>query len=226
MAALVTAIFAGLARIVRGVTPFGAVAGALVAFSLVVGAGPAAFAALVAVFILAWMSTRVGYYRKQELGTAEQHDGRTASQVLANLSVAAICAVLYIEFRSHLVLLLMVFAALSEAAADTVSSEIGQARGNQPRLITTWESVPAGTDGGVTIAGTIAGSMAAACVSCIALATALPHSWIGISIIAAIIGMLADSVLGASLERRGLLNNDVVNFFSTIVAALVAFAIA
>jgi uncharacterized protein (TIGR00297 family) len=202
------------------------VAGALVAFSLLVGAGPQAFAALVAVFILAWISTRVGYAHKKKLGTAEKHDGRTASQVLANLGMAAICALLYVNFHSHLVLLLMVFASLSEAAADTVSSEIGQARGDQARLITTWKSVRAGTDGGVTTAGTIAGSLAAACVSCIAIATILPRSWIGISIIAAIIGMLADSVLGASLERRGLLNNDAVNFFSTIIAALVAFAIA
>jgi uncharacterized membrane protein len=36
---------------------------------------------------------------------------------------------------------------------------------------------------------------------------------------AALIGMLADSFLGAWLERRHLLNNDAVNFLSTLLAA-------
>jgi uncharacterized protein (TIGR00297 family) len=48
-------------------------------------------------------------------------------------------------------------AALAEAATDTVASEIGQYRGADARLITTWQRVPAGTDGGITIAGSLAG---------------------------------------------------------------------
>jgi uncharacterized membrane protein len=47
-----------------------------------------------------------------------------------------------------------------------------------------------------------------------------------ISIIAAVAGMIADSFLGALLERRKLLNNDWVNFVSTLIAAGVACAAA
>jgi uncharacterized membrane protein len=35
--------------------------------------------------------------------------------------------------------------------------------------------------------------------------------------------MLADSFLGAGLERRGILNNDAVNFLSTCVAVALAY---
>jgi uncharacterized membrane protein len=38
--------------------------------------------------------------------------------------------------------------------------------------------------------------------------------------------MLADSYMGALLERRGWLGNDSVNFISTVLAAVVAAAFA
>jgi len=54
----------------------------------------------------------------------------------------------------------------------------------------------------------------------------LPRQWLAISAGAAILGMVADSFLGAWLERRHLINNDSVNFLSTLVAALAAFWLA
>jgi uncharacterized protein (TIGR00297 family) len=226
MALAVTLAFAGLARRVRGVTFSGAVAGAVVCFVLYAGAGPGAFAALVSVFVLAWFTTRLGYQQKQKLGTAERREGRTAAQVLANLSVAAACAAVYAAFNRNGIFLLAMAAALSEAAADTVSSELGQVRSQNARLITTWERVPAGTDGGVSPAGTLAGIVAAALVSLVCVLTGLPWRWLGISMTAATAGMLADSYLGASLERRRWLNNNAVNFLSTLIAAGVALLLA
>jgi uncharacterized protein (TIGR00297 family) len=220
IAVAVTAAFTVLARLIRGVSPSGAVAGAIVCFLLYAGAGPGAFVALVLVFALTWTTTRLGYQRKQKLGTAEQRDGRKASQVLANLGVAAACAAFYAASPGRTLFLLAVVAALSEAAADTVSSEFGQASSEQARLITTWEQVPAGTNGGVSVAGTLAGVAAAALVSLVCVFTGLlPWRWMGISVTAAVAGMVADSYLGAWLERRRLLNNDSVNFLSTLVAA-------
>jgi uncharacterized protein (TIGR00297 family) len=116
---------------------------------------------------------------------------------------------------------------LSEAAADTVSSELGQVRSQEARLITTWKQVPAGTDGGVSPAGTLAGIVAATLVSLVCVFTGLlPWRWFGIAVSAATAGMLADSYLGASLERRRWLNNNTVNFLSTLVAAGVALLLA
>lgn len=222
-AALVTLAFAFIARVIRGVTTSGAIAGAVVCFLLYANAGPGAFVALVSVFLLAWITTRLGYRQKQELGTAEKHEGRTASQVLANLGAAALCAVLSSVLHQPAFLLAAV-AALSEAAADTVSSEFGQAHSRQARLITTWELVPAGTDGGITFPGTLAGATAAALISAIAVFTQLiPGRWFLLSLIAAVAGTIIDSVLGALLERKHLLNNDAVNFLSTVSAALLAY---
>src|SRR5216683_8232015 len=95
VSALISIIFAGFGRAVRGVTTSGAVAGALVCFALLVAAGLSGFVALLAVFLLTWAATRLGYARKQGLGTAEPRAGRNAAQVFANLGVAAICALIY-----------------------------------------------------------------------------------------------------------------------------------
>jgi uncharacterized protein (TIGR00297 family) len=226
-AVIVTVVFAALARWVRGVSFSGAIAGAAVCFLLYLGAGPGAFVALVTVFALTWVSTRFGYRRKEKLGTAERLDGRTALQVLANLAVAASCAGLSVLTAGKAVFLLAVSAALSEAAADTVSSELGQARNEKARLITNWEEVPAGTDGGVSWAGTMAGTAAASAVSLVCVLTGLvPTKWLGISIAGALAGMIADSYLGALLERRKLLNNNAINFLGTLVAACAASLLA
>ncbi len=222
-AVIVSVVFAALARWVRGVTVGGAIAGAGICCLLYLGAGLGAFLTLVSVFALTWLSTRFGYRRKEKLGTAERLDGRSAWQVLANLAVAAGCAGLSAVTHSKAMFLVAVSAALSEAAADTVSSEVGQARGADARLISNWEVVPAGTNGGVSWMGTVAGIAASALVSLVSAITGLiPLKWVGLSIAGAVAGMIADSFLGALLEQRRVLNNDAVNFLGTLIAAGVA----
>jgi uncharacterized protein (TIGR00297 family) len=226
IAIAVTLVFTLLARWVRGVSLSGAIAGAAISFVLYVAAGPGAFTALVWVFALTWLATRFGYRSKQELGTAENRGGRTASQVLANLAVAAACAGLF-ALMGKSAFLVATAAALSEAAADTVSSELGQAQSKRARLITTWEVVPAGTDGGVTVFGTVAGIAAAVFTSLVcAFVSLVPFRQLGIAVLAATLGMIVDSYLGATLQRRKLLNNDWVNFLSTLVAAGVVLLLA
>jgi uncharacterized protein (TIGR00297 family) len=227
IAGLLTLAFAMLARRMRGVTNSGALVGAISCFVLYLGGGPAAFVALVSLFMMAWVTTRLGYPRKQKLGTAERREGRKGSQVLANLGVATACAALSILDPHRPLFLLAMAAALSEAAADTVSSELGQAYGENARLITTWNSVPPGTDGAVSLIGTVAGVIAAGVVSSVCvLGGLLPLRWLPISAGAGMLGMLADSFLGAWLERRRLANNDSVNFLGTLTAALAAFLLA
>jgi uncharacterized protein (TIGR00297 family) len=204
----------------------GALAGAVSCYLLYLGGGAGAFAALITVFGLAWITTRLGYQRKLRLGTAEKREGRKASQVLANLGVATLCTALHAFRPDQTVLLLAVAATLSEAAADTVSSEVGQAFSEKARLIVDWTLVPAGTNGAVSLIGTLAGIAAAAIVSSVCVFSGLlPRRWLAISLAAAILGMFADSLLGAWLERRGVLNNDSVNFLSTAVAALAAYGL-
>src|SRR5271154_2157356 len=143
IAAGVTIGFAALARALRGVNRSGSVAGGLTCFLLFAGGGTAAFAALAALFVMTWVSTRLGHRRKLELGIAERREGRNAWQVLANLAVAASGAVIF-SVGGNRAWLIAALAALVEAATDTVASEIGQSLGPQPRLITTWQRVEAG----------------------------------------------------------------------------------
>jgi uncharacterized protein (TIGR00297 family) len=223
--ALVTLAFAAFGWAVRGVTRAGAFAGGIVCLALLAGAGWAGFAALCTVFALTWAATHFGYARKQSLGTAEARSGRTAAQVIANLGVATLCAVALV-LRRDPQFLLALGAALAEAAADTVSSEIGQASGGMPRLVTRWIEAPVGTDGAVTVAGTMAGIGAALIVSAVfAFAAPLGGHGFAVCASAGIAGTFADSLLGATLERRGVIGNNVVNFLSTLVAAGIAFSL-
>ena len=225
IAAAVTLGFAVLARALRGVNRSGALAGGLVCFLLFAGAGPAAFATLAVLFLMTWAVTRLGYRRKLALGLAERREGRNAWQVLANLGVAALGSIVFSGTGGR-VWLIAALAALAEAATDTVASEIGQYRGPDARLITTWERVPPGTDGGITIPGSIAGLAAGMVIAAVATAGGL-LSWVQlwIPVATGFAGMLIDSLLGATLQRRGWINNEAVNFFATLAAAGLAYAI-
>jgi uncharacterized protein (TIGR00297 family) len=171
-----------------------------------------AIPALAVLFVLTFGATRLGRARKEERGVAEARSGRRASQIVANLGVAALCALVGWYHGC--------IAALAEATADTVSSEIGQAIGGRTWIITTLQQVPAGEDGGVSVAGTIAGVAAAGVV---VAAGSVHHAlWTdkALMFFAACAGLVFDSWLGATVERRGWVGNDLVNFASTLFAAM------
>ncbi len=190
---------------------------------------------LLAVFLLTFAATKIGRAKKEKLGTAEPKRGRNAAQVAANLGVAGLViqpAFLKLVGLNPLPFLLsfLAFSALAEAAADTVSSEIGQVFGGQPRMITTFRRVGPGADGGITVAGTGAGFVAAAVVGVFGFG--FPGASMREMLLLCLglaatgtLGLLFDSLLGATLERRGLLNNDAVNFLSTLFSAVVGFPV-
>ena len=191
---------------------------------------------VLAVFVLTHIATRMGREQKLRLGTAEPRQGRSAAQVAANLGMAALACdglaqswlagSVWFSHISPALLLAAGLAALAEAAADTVSSEIGQVLGGQPRMITTLRRVEAGTDGAVSLIGTLAGVAAAAIVA-EAGAWALGGGYVmfWISCAGGVFGLFFDSLLGATLERSGWLNNDAVNYLSTASAAVVALGV-
>jgi uncharacterized protein (TIGR00297 family) len=185
---------------------------------------------LIAMLVFTLAATRYGRRRKEELGLAEREAGRAASQVAANLGVAALACIpltaaqLYAPSpRATLTVLAGISAALAEATADTLSSELGQVFGGQPRLLTTLRPVSAGTDGGITLAGTACGCLGAALIAAVAaIVFQLNASFAVLIFICGVLGLFVDSFLGATFERRGTLNNDAVNFLSTLTAAVCA----
>jgi uncharacterized protein (TIGR00297 family) len=225
-AAGVTMAFALLARAVRGVSNSGAVAGGLACLMLFVGAGPAAFAVLVGLFLMTWLSTRLDDAHKRELGLAERGEGRNGWQILANLVAAGLGSLFY-GFSGNRAWLVATAAALAEAATDTVASEIGQSHGETAILITSWEVVPSGTDGGITHIGTLCGAAAGLILAAVAVLGGLvPRSRFWIPAIAGITGMFVDSLLGATCQRRGWMNNEAVNLGGSLAAAALAYALA
>lgn len=222
---LVSVIFAAVVLMLRAATPAASAIGLLVCFIL--AESPAAWSrftydptehwllsALMALFIVTFAATKYGRRQKEVTGLSESRRGRSASQIVANLGVAG----LFASFGWYEGCV----AALAEAAADTVSSEIGQAAGHPARLVTTARVVPAGTDGGVTVVGTAAGLAAAAVV--VAIGSGHHALWPTqvVTWMAATAGLYIDSLLGATVERRGWIGNDLVNFASTLAAAVLA----
>ena len=223
----------------RAAMPAAAATGALITASLMFSTVEfpyepwhTALIPVLAVSLLAFAATHAGRRQKERLGTAEARRGRSAAQVAANLGLAALVASepvriwfldsRWLPLRAHSGTLMpaMALAALAEAAADTVSSEIGQVLGGRPRMITTLRAVEPGTDGAVSMVGTLAGLVAAAIVAGIG-SWAMRGDWNLFTLICAgaIFGLVFDSLLGATLERKGWLNNDAVNFLSTAAAA-------
>lgn len=223
----------------RAATPAAALTGALITASLmfstaVVPYGPwhTALIPTLAVSLLAFLATRAGRRKKERLGTAEGRRGRSASQVAANLGMAALISSSPMQSwlmdsnwlphhaSTQTMLFALTVAALAEAAADTASSEIGQVLGGRPRMITSLKSVAPGRDGAISVAGTLAGLVAAAIVAYAGM-WALGGGWIlfTVSCAGAVFGLFFDSLLGATLEESGWLNNDAVNFLSTASAA-------
>jgi uncharacterized protein (TIGR00297 family) len=223
----------------RAATPTGALTGAAITGSLMFSTVTfpyqpwrTALPPVLAVSLLAWFATRLGRGKKEKLGTAEDRRGRSASQVAANLGMAALVSNQVVQswlmdtprFSRAALLPGAVFAlglaALAEAAADTVSSEIGEVFGGHPRMITTLQAADPGVDGAISPVGTLAGVIAAGLVAGIgtlALRGSLALFWV--SSAGAVFGLFFDSLLGATFERRGWLNNDLVNFLSTASAA-------
>jgi uncharacterized protein (TIGR00297 family) len=233
LGAAISVALAALVLITRAATPAAAFTGAIFAAALWLQT-PGLHTALwplLALLLLTFSATRFGRRRKETLGTAEARRGRTASQVAANLGVAALAGIPLsaahvftpLAFGGRAAMVAMI-AAMAEATADTVSSELGQVVGGPPRLIINFRRVPAGTDGAISLNGTLLGSLAAAVLVAVA-ALALPsfsRADALIALSAGIAGLFFDSLLGAVPERHGWLNNDAVNALSTFAAALLA----
>ena len=194
---------------------------------------------LITLFVLTFSATRAGRTRKAGLGVAESRRGRNAGQIIANLGMAGLAVWVgfftrqsgtfdlnVLRFWEIVLPEVLLLAALCEATADTVSSEIGQAFGGTPFLLTTFRRVPPGTDGAISLLGTTSGILGAALVALAGMAAMhLTLSQAAIALLGGVAGLLFDSILGATVERKGWLGNDLVNFSSTAFAALVALSV-
>jgi uncharacterized protein (TIGR00297 family) len=161
---------------------------------------------------------------KRRLGLSEENKGRrTAGQVVANAGVAGLLGLLAWQFPPAAPLgRLMLAGSFAAAAADTLASELGNVYGRRYYNILTLRPDARGLNGVVSLEGTLLGLAGS---GVLAAAYCLGFGWsvaFGGLLVAGTAGNLADSVLGATLERRGWLDNNAVNFINTLTGALVA----
>lgn len=247
LGALVAALIAFVAYKGRTLTGNGAAAGFL-AGSICIAAGWSWGVLLFGLFGTASILSRIGASRKEKLlgPIVEKSGARDAWQVAANGSVyaAAAAGALYLGGSGWFA---MGIGALAASTADTWSTEIGTLGGGAPRLIVSGRIVPAGTSGGITLAGSAGAFIGAAAAALVAVALGWPVSFLA-GFGGGIAGAFGDSLLGATIQSRrwceecrasterrihdcgsatvragGLsrLDNDGVNFVSTVIGGLV-----
>ena len=224
-ALLVTGAFAALAYALGMVSRGGALGGLLVGTTIYASLGPRGFAVLALFVIGGSLLTRLGYASKTRTGTAQEHGGRrSARNALANCAVATFCAILAAVTGSELLIVAFV-ASLGAAFADTTESEIGQLFSRTPRLLTTFQKVQPGTDGAISLPGTLAGVGAAGLTAALAFALGMLETLAEVLLVAtaAFLGTVADSLIGALSPRAG---NELTNVLCTLVAALLALIFA
>jgi uncharacterized protein (TIGR00297 family) len=231
LAIAVNLALAVLAYLLKAASRSGAICGFGLGTAIYLGYGYKSFILLFAFVLLGSAATRLGLAKKTARGVAERRGGaRSWREALANLLAAAFFAIMVITTHHEAAFLIALVAALAEAAGDTVSSEIGQWMVERAYLITTFKPVRAGEDGGVSLSGTAAGFAASAVIVGLGVGFGLcgPYRIAGpaIALGAAFAGNLLDSLLGATLQRRGLVTNGMVNFLGTSVAGGLALGLA
>jgi uncharacterized protein (TIGR00297 family) len=225
----------------QALTVPGALAAWTVGAAVLYGTGWQGGAVLAAFFISSSLISRVATTPLMMDPKGHQRDHW---QVYANGAVAAGgAAVATIEPDLGLWL---VTASLAAAASDTWATSVGSRSRVSPRLIWNRRVVPAGTNGGMTLLGTVGAVGGAMIVAGTAAIAAGRPMLLPVGTLIGFFGMVVDSTLGALLQGRfqcpscqvpsqwkihrcgsatvqegGLawLNNDGVNFLATLVAA-------
>ncbi|KAM7503890.1 hypothetical protein LguiB_002794 [Lonicera macranthoides] len=193
--------------------------------------GPSAFLLVATYFVIGTAATKVKMAQKESEGVAEKKKGRRGPRSVVGSSAAGcVCAFLSIygvggKTFSRLWVLGFV-ASFCTKLSDTVSSEIGKAYGQKTYLVTTFKVVPRGTEGAVSIEGTLAGLLASillAFVSCIMGEIKAFEAVICVA--ASQMANLGESVIGATFqEKEGFrwLNNDAVNVINITMGSILA----
>jgi uncharacterized protein (TIGR00297 family) len=199
---VLAAVIALAARASRALSTSGAIS-AMVVGAASVASGWSWGALLLAFFISSSALSRIGIdiKRRRTSAIVEKGGERGAVQVLANGGAFAMAALGAVVIPAD-GWLALAGGALAAATADTWATEIGTLGGRRPRRITTWRAVPAGTSGAVTGMGTLGMVLGSAFLALCIVAVGWPRGIVLPVFVGGIVGALADSVAGATLQAR------------------------
>ncbi len=192
-------------------------------------------------FLIGSAVTRIGMAQKEAEGIAEKRSGaRGPENVWGSALTGALCAlgigiinsgILGTQFpvaSPQSLLLLGYVASFSTKLSDTTASEVGKAYGKRTFLITTLQPVSRGTEGAVSLEGTLAGVVASVAIALVGWGVGL-IDLLGVAwcVLAAFIATNLESVIGATLQSKYTwLTNEVVNIFNTLIGAIAAILFA
>jgi len=182
-------------------------------------------------FLVGSAVTRLGMAQKEAEGIAEKRAGaRGPENVWGSALTGTLCAVATLFWDSPLkeLFLLAYVASFSTKLADTTASEVGKAYGKRTFLIITLQPVPRGTEGAVSLEGTLAGIIASVAIALVGWGVGLINFW-GIfwCVLAAFIATNIESLIGATLQSRlAWLTNEIVNIINTTIGAIAAVLLA
>jgi uncharacterized protein (TIGR00297 family) len=226
-----TAVFAAAAWRAHALDAAGAVSTAVIGGLITAGLGWPGLAAIVTFFVAGTAATRLGYRRKAREGIAQERGGRRGwRSAWANGGVPAALALgaLAAGPGGRAAWALAYAAAVAAAAADTCSSEIGKAWGRRTVSLLSGRAVARGTQGGVSLEGTLGGIAGAALVALVGAAGGLyrmPTVWVVAA--AGVLGALAESVAGELLRtRRAAAAGHLLNVLNTAIGAALAAVLA
>ncbi|MGB7440395.1 MAG: TIGR00297 family protein [Coleofasciculaceae cyanobacterium] len=174
--------------------------------------------------------TRIGMAQKEAEGIAEKRSGaRGPENVWGSALAGTLCALAipFVTIPYQELLLLGYVASFATKLSDTTASEVGKAYGKRTFLITTLQPVARGTEGAVSLEGTIAGVIASAAIALVGWGVGqINLTGVVLCIIAAFIATNIESVIGATAQSKlDWLTNEVVNAINTLIGAIAAVLI-
>lgn len=197
----------------RALNMLGAVSGFLMAYVILLSQNVSWFLLLLAFFFIGSLVTRYKEDRKKKQRLLQKVRG--SKNIVANGGIAMLMAIL-----GGPVGLYGFVGAISTAAADTASSEVGVMSKRRPRLITNFKKVPTGSEGAVSLLGTFTALGMAFLIGIFSLMIIFDVKIILIATIAGFFGQVMDSYIGALFEKGELFGNSMTNLFATAFGAV------
>ena len=176
---------------------------------------------------LGTLVTKIGYKNKASRGIAEARGGqRGPENVWGSAATGCSLALLSCFFPEHLILFKVGFASSFTAKlSDTFSSEIGKRFGKRTFLITNLKPVEPGTEGAVSLEGSLAGLLGSFIMTIVMIKLSIISGIYVVFVVwfSSYFATILESYIGAIVQNKiNWMTNELVNSIQTSLAAFIS----